>query len=1135
MPAKNQTPTAPALPPTPSASPEVAVDLPTAEEIQQQLAALEQAPLDEAQRTEISQFLQKAMESLGKAEQAKQKIAQFKAEIEAAPATIEAARQRSSQSLGKPQADAPSDAPVDQLEKIIGDLEAQLAEARKTYEKAVAAADSKLRSERKNEFAARVEAALAKQQQIIDELKAGPLPDELPLRAESRLMSLAVRRETIRHQIASLEAERRREDALAELFPLERDFAQRYAGWLERTVGLWHELLAQRRKAELQQQVIEARNKVQSAIPELRSFAEKNAQFAEQRTSLTGLLEKAAKELQQTSEVLDALKQDFQRVTEKVEVGGMTAASGLLLRNRRDHLPSPAQYRQSIKACNSEMQRVQLVLLELEEERAGFGDVQRQLWQLTSHVADQAGGLSRDEIGAMIRELAEGRRQYLDDLLHDYKTYHDDLSDLELSCRKLLEQLDVYAKFVDERVLWIQSEQPLHPADAGRSWGGMLALASPEEWAGVLQGIMNEIWRRPTISGLIACGAIALVVLRRRIRLKLEQIGQGTRLEVSLLPTVQAVLLTVLLASVAPMLIYFVGWLLAEAPGTFGLTVDLARGLKSTAMLFWAIEILRQVCRPHGLGERHFKWNGDTIAMLHRSLVSLMVLGLPSVFVVTVLETYADGQWRSSLGRMALIAGLLLLALGLKRVLRPSDGLIAQLLRNYRSTWTNHLPHVVYFAALTVCLATAVLVVLGYSYSAHQLLFRLNETLWLVLGLILLHALLLRGCDIVRRTILMRRWRLHSEPQPGDSDPQRANSHAEVAHKTSVQLQQLLRGVFTLTLLVGSAMIWADMFPALGILDSIELWSTTAMVTAQTMGENEELITTTAEQRVPVTLADLLVSMLILVAMVLAARSMPGLLEITVLGRLPIDSGGRHAIALISRYAVTVVGIVLACRSIGIQWASVQWLAAAMTVGLGFGLQEIFANLVSGIIILLERPIRVGDIVTVNGATGTVTRMQIRATTLTDADNRELIVPNKKFITDDVINWTLTDSITRFVIPVGISYESDSSKAREILLRLAEENPLVLKEPPPAALIVGFGDSTKNLELRAYLLERKSYIDVTNELYIAIERAFQEAGIEIAFPQQEIRIKSVHLGDMASERLPVSVQVDSPAKEQRAA
>ncbi len=210
------------------------------------------------------------------------------------------------------------------------------------------------------------------------------------------------------------------------------------------------------------------------------------------------------------------------------------------------------------------------------------------------------------------------------------------------------------------------------------------------------------------------------------------------------------------------------------------------------------------------------------------------------------------------------------------------------------------------------------------------------------------------------------------------------------------------------------------------------------MVTEQTMSDNEELIATAVERRVPVTLADLLISVVILTSTMIAARSMPGLLEITVLGRLPIDSGGRHAIGLISRYTVTVVGVVLACHVVGIQWASVQWLAAAMTVGLGFGLQEIFANFVSGIIILLERPIRVGDLVTVTGSTGMVTRMQIRATTITDGDNRELIVPNKTFITGDVMNWTLTDSVTRFVIPVGISYESDSQKARDILLAVGE-------------------------------------------------------------------------------------------------
>jgi potassium efflux system protein len=472
---------------------------------------------------------------------------------------------------------------------------------------------------------------------------------------------------------------------------------------------------------------------------------------------------------------------------------------------------------------------------------------------------------------------------------------------------------------------------------------------------------------------------------------------------------------------------------------------------------------------------------------------------------------------------------LLLLALGLKRVLRPADGLVAQLLRGRQSTWTSHLPHVVYFAALGVCLGVAILVLLGYSYSAHQLLFRLNQTMWVVVGGVMLRALLLRGCDLVQRGLARRVPHASAAASP---DAPTATTEAvpeQAAHATGRQLQQFWRSAFTLLMIVGCAWIWADMFPALGILDRVELWSTTAMVSEQTMNDNDELTETMVERRVPVTLADLLISALILIGALIAARSMPGLLEISVLGRLPIDSGGRHAIGLVSRYAVMVAGIVLACRTIGIQWSSVQWLAAAMTVGLGFGLQEIFANLVSGLIILLERPIRVGDLVTVNGSTGTVTRMQIRATTITDGDNRELIVPNKTFITGDVMNWTLTSPITRFVIPVGISYESNAAKARDILLKLAHEHPHVLDEPKPSALMVGFGDSTKNLELRAYIEQRSDYTDVTHDLYLSIEQAFHEAGIEIAFPQQEIRIKSVHLGDAASESLPVTVHVEKRA------
>jgi potassium efflux system protein len=222
-----------------------------------------------------------------------------------------------------------------------------------------------------------------------------------------------------------------------------------------------------------------------------------------------------------------------------------------------------------------------------------------------------------------------------------------------------------------------------------------------------------------------------------------------------------------------------------------------------------------------------------------------------------------------------------------------------------------------------------------------------------------------------------------------------------------------------------------------------------------------------------------------------------------------MEPGGREAMAIIVRYVATVVGLLLACNVIRLSWSSVQWLAAAMTVGLGFGLQEIFANLVSGLIILVERPIRVGDIVSVGDVTGTISRMQMRATTVTDYDRRELIVPNKKFITDNVINWTLSDPISRVVLPVGVAYGTDVNRVRDILLRIARESPFVLDEPAPNTLFKSFGDSTLNVQLMVFIPQRSVYIDVVNELNGAIAREFEAANIQIAFPQMDLHVKSM--------------------------
>lgn len=203
------------------------------------------------------------------------------------------------------------------------------------------------------------------------------------------------------------------------------------------------------------------------------------------------------------------------------------------------------------------------------------------------------------------------------------------------------------------------------------------------------------------------------------------------------------------------------------------------------------------------------------------------------------------------------------------------------------------------------------------------------------------------------------------------------------------------------------------------------------------------------------------------------------------------------------------VGVVVAFNTVGIGWGQVQWLVAAMGVGLGFGLQEIFANFVSGLIVLFERPIRVGDTVTLGNVSGTVQRIRLRTTTVADWDNKELIVPNKAFVTDQLINWTLSSPVTRVVFQVGIAYGSDATLARKVIIEVIESNPMVLHDPAPTAFFIGFGDSSLDFQVRVFVRERLQRMPLRHELHMAINRALREHHIEIPFPQRDLHIRSM--------------------------
>ncbi|MCA9261676.1 MAG: mechanosensitive ion channel, partial [Planctomycetales bacterium] len=300
------------------------------------------------------------------------------------------------------------------------------------------------------------------------------------------------------------------------------------------------------------------------------------------------------------------------------------------------------------------------------------------------------------------------------------------------------------------------------------------------------------------------------------------------------------------------------------------------------------------------------------------------------------------------------------------------------------------------------------------------------------------------------------------------------------------QSMRLLRSFVFLCGVVGCWLIWDDVVPALGILSGIPIWPNSAW-----------------------SLGDLLLAIVVFAATTVAARNVPGLLELTILRRLPFDPAARYAWTTVSRYLIVALGVLLGAQALNIAWNDVQWLVAALGVGLGFGLQEIFANLISGLIVLFERPVRVGDIVTLGDTTGVVSRIRIRSTTIMDWDRKEYVVPNKDFITGRVLNWTLTDSVNRIVLNVGVAYGSDMKRCCELIHEILKAHAEVLEDPSPLVTFEGFGDSTLNIVVRCYLASFENRLKVIHELNCQINDRYAKEGIEIAFPQRDLHLRSI--------------------------
>ena len=817
------------------------------------------------------------------------------------------------------------------------------------------------------------------------------------------------------------------------------------------------------------------------------------------QAALTAGLERQKKRLQE-------LEEEFALNRKRVANSVLTQTLSLTLRKQRQGLASISQYRRDSARRQKELAEISEALLEVEERLRTLSrpaaERDRILLSLEP-LSPRDAAAQRTKITTLLRD----RKGLLEKLETGYRRYVNDLQSLEFLDQQLALRAREYADFLDAHLLWIRSSRLIRGTDMADLPKAALWAVNPLNWFRVFQDLGDGISRSPGtwIFGLLL--AVLFFIARSRAKSMLSPIAKAGREEeeAQMGLVFKALGVTLYLASAFPFIMGFLGYQLSSAHEADDFSRAVGGGLLRAAQVLALTAFLYHFCRRDGLAEAHFGWPQEARRSLRYNALWVAQVLIPLSFMVGMTEMEGSGLYRDSLGRFASIAAWLAVAAFFTRLLRPSGAIASFWRQRYSRHWVFKLRAVWILALAGIPIVVAGLVVAGYLYTASVLHGRFNATLLLILCLGLAHGLLMKTITRALRRLEHRGIPDGIEageapagsPEGEPGEMRTAAQRAEEAAKRMKDLDHQSRTLVKIfTMVVGFFFlwtIWAPVLPALKLFGGMPLW---------TYGTEVDGV----RKALPITLAHLVTALVTGGITMVAAKNLPGILQLLFLNRLPLDAGARYAVQTLLRYAIVVIGILITFSALGLRWSSIQWLVAALGVGLGFGLQEIVANFVCGLIILFERPFRVGDVVTIGDQTGKVTRIQIRATTVVDWDRRELIVPNKEFITGQLINWSLSDPITRVVVPVGVAYGSDTRRTEELLLKVARENVTVLSQPEPSALFLGFGDNSLNFELRAFVRGIHNRLPVTHQLHLAIDREFQKAGINIAFPQRDVHL-----------------------------
>ena len=785
----------------------------------------------------------------------------------------------------------------------------------------------------------------------------------------------------------------------------------------------------------------------------------------------------------------EQLENDLESIQRRLEILGMTTAIGEILREQAVQLPSERESAKEIAAIALSVRESSMQQIELEDERRQLRRAEKFVQRLTEGQDEQTIALVHDDLV----ELVRNRRELVRKAVDLENTYSSTLGELEFSLRRDAEAVQQYGDFISERLLWIPTRETLSLFRGDGLPTQLAEVFAPDPWMAIVRSVPAAL-QQHRYAALAMIGLLLLVYFSPRLVGRLEATGKhvGYIRTDFFTNTLYALCLTVLLSLRWPLLVVTLAWLFELEAADSELASALFHALGRAAFYVWGLEFQRILLLPRGLAAAHFRWPAQRTEVLSRRIVRLEQTFLPAAFLVSFSMQLYPREVGGQLGALAIVAVLLSMAHFFRRLPRFVQGKMELLFfadaSSGISIWSNVLRQ--FLAWLPVVGIIAVL--LGYSYTAIEFALLLVRTVVLYAAMMLLHELGMRWLRLarVRMLIRVREERAQSAGEEAETSPEEELLENDPA-LLSDEGTKLLNALVIVFGLVGIALVWAGVIPALGILDRVELWHQTGIVDGR-------------EATIPVTLASLFSALLILVLGWVAVRRIPSLLEILLRQRMRVSAGSAYAATRIFQYTLVTVLVVSVMGVLGGSWSQIQWAVAALSVGIGFGLQEIVANFISGLIILFEQPIRVGDAVTVGNVSGTVTRIRMRATTIRDWERRELLVPNKEFVTSQLLNWSLSDPVTRWSLQVGVAYGTDMAAALGVVRQVALEHPLVLSSPEPIITFDEFGDNSLLITLRFFMDELDKRLIAASELRLAINERFNELGIVVAFPQRDV-------------------------------